>query len=309
MDAAMLDRHRRFEDHDGLIAEEFLRPTIGGARTVAVLTRPARPSAGTGWVVCPGFGEEQAHGYRLEVMASRALGRAGFPVLRFHAQGYGDSERPIEHVSLGSHLADAADAVSVLREHAGVEAVGIAGAWLGGTIAALTADRLELALMALWQPVCDGASYLRSVLRSVTLARLAGRGKVEGSSQPEEEELRRRLSQRGWVDVNGFPLSARAAEELDGVDLLRDLGRFRGRSLVVGITRSGRVGESLRQLVGRLEDLGGRSELSVVTSAQAAWFGRSRTGGGIDLAFELEGRVAGDTAEWARRAVRGTHRA
>jgi pimeloyl-ACP methyl ester carboxylesterase len=307
MDPALLERHRRFEDPRAGISEEFLRPTIGGARTIAVLTRPTGPSRDIGWVVCPSFGEEQAHLYRLEVMTARALAAAGFPALRFHGQGYGDSEGASRDVSLASHLADAADAVAVLREGTGLERVGVVGGLLGGTVAALTADRLGLPLMAMWQPACEGDSYVRSLLRGLTLSRLAGRAAVEGpSSDADEEGLRRRLAETGWLDVNGFVLSAAAAAEIGRTDLGRELTGFRGRGLVVAVTRSGRVDPSLEALVARLQRLGGRAELSVVTDAQAALFGRTRSGGGVDLAYGLEDRIAGTTVEWCLRADGGS---
>lgn len=300
IDAALIERHRRFEDLEAGIVEEFLRPTIGGARTIAVLTRPTGPARDVGWVVCPSFGEEQANLYRLEVMTARALGRAGFPVLRFHGQGYGDSEGAVEAVSLSSHLADAADAVTVLREHAPVGRVGVVGASFGGAVSALVADRLDLPLMVLCQPECDGDSYVRSLLRSKALARMAS--VEEGSNAEHDQEgLRRELSEGGWVDVNGFPLSARAAAEIAELDLVRDLGRFRGRSLIIGITRSGRADPSLEALVTALELLGGRSELSLVRDAQAPRFGRTRPGGGFDPTFVLEDRIAREIVDWGAR--------
>ena len=300
MDAALIERHRRFEDPEAGFGEEFLRPMIGGARTIAVLTRPTGPVLDVGWVVCPSFGEEQANLYRLDVMMARALGAAGFPVLRFHGQGYGDSDGAVEAVSLSSHLADAADAVAVLRENAAVGGVGVVGASFGGAVAALVADRLDLPLMVLCQPACDGASYVRSLLRSKELARMANVG--EGSNTERDRQgLRRELSEGGWVDVNGFPLSARAAAEIDELDLVRDLGGFRGRSLVIAITRSGRAEPSLEALVSGLALPGGRSELSLVRHSQAPRFGRTRPGGGFDPTFELEDRIAREIVDWGAR--------
>ena len=41
---------------------------------------------------CPSFAMEQIHLGRMEVVMARVLAAAGFPVLRYHGQGYGDSQ-------------------------------------------------------------------------------------------------------------------------------------------------------------------------------------------------------------------------
>lgn len=72
MDRSFLERHRSWKDREAGIGEEFLRPEVGGARTVAVLTKPLGEAHDTGWVVCHSFGGEQMHLSRLEVMVARA---------------------------------------------------------------------------------------------------------------------------------------------------------------------------------------------------------------------------------------------
>src|SRR3989442_15031247 len=127
---AALERHGRYEDRQAGISEEFLQPVLGGERTVAVLSRPLGQSSSVGWVVCHSFGMEQIHLGRLDVLAARALAAAGFPVLRFHGQGYGDSEKGADAIGLSSHLAENADAVRLLQEEEGVGGVGALGARL-----------------------------------------------------------------------------------------------------------------------------------------------------------------------------------
>jgi pimeloyl-ACP methyl ester carboxylesterase len=301
IDLALIERHRRFEDPAAGIAEEFVTPVIGGAETIGVLTRPTGPSRDVGWVICHSFGEEQSHLYRLDVMAARGLAAVGFPVLRFHGQGYGDSAGSVEDVDVASHLADAADAVDALRERTDVRSIGVAGARFGGTVAALTADRLDLPMMALWQPVSDGAAYVRAILRGRALSRLAREGHAEPVA---EDELRLRLSRQGFLDVNGLFLSARASEQLDAVDLVRDLRRFQGRCLLVSVTRSGRSDPTDEVLAARLEGLGATCDRSRVVHPQAPRFGRSRANRGVDPVHELDERIVERTVAWSRDAGR-----
>src|SRR5439155_562777 len=156
-----------------------------GGRTVAVLSRPLGQSSSVGWVVCHSFGMEQIHLGRLDVLAARALAAAGFPVLRFHGQGYGDSEKGADAIGLSSHLAENADAVRLLQEQEGVERVGVLGARFGGMVAALVADRLDLPLMALWDPSVRGNLYIRDLLRRELLSKMAAGEDEVGPSEME----------------------------------------------------------------------------------------------------------------------------
>src|SRR5436309_14840502 len=93
IDLELLHRHARFEDQEAGYSEEFIQPRLGLGATVGVMSRPLGPSASTGWVICHSFGIEQVHLARMDVIAARALASAGFPVLRFFGQGYGDREQ------------------------------------------------------------------------------------------------------------------------------------------------------------------------------------------------------------------------
>src|SRR5205807_1730181 len=134
-------------------------------------------------------GLEQMHLSRLDVVVARALAAAGFPVLRFHGQGYGDSEGTDEHIGLASHLADATDAIRLLSGQPGVERVGVLGARFGGTVAALAAEREGLGLMGLWEPMERGSQCLRDFLRARGFAELVGQVEESGAAprRPRED--------------------------------------------------------------------------------------------------------------------------
>ena len=62
--ASLLATHRRFEDERAGFSEEFLQPSFGGVRTVAVLTRPLGPVRPVGWVVCHSLAHSPPRGSR-----------------------------------------------------------------------------------------------------------------------------------------------------------------------------------------------------------------------------------------------------
>ncbi len=277
---------------------------------MAVLARPLGPTHPVGWVILHSFGLEQMHLSRLDVVVARSLAAAGFPVLRFHGQGYGDSERMTEPIGLASHLADAADAVALMAEQDGVERVGVLGARFGGTVAALVADRERLPFMGLWEPMARGSHYMRDVLRSRVFSEMVGRTDEAGASQMEE--LRAELAAQGWSDIKGFLLTREANEAIAAVDLSKDLGRFDGRALVVGVSRTGKPSAGLSKLTQRLADLGATCSLVMLQDLLAAQFGSfhfQTTDGGrakVDTQYDLNARIAETTSRWAIEVFEGS---
>jgi pimeloyl-ACP methyl ester carboxylesterase len=328
IDETMLVAHRAYANPAAGISEEFLRPVLGGRHTVAVLTRPTVPARPLGWVLCHSFAREQTVLKELDAFVARSLAAVGFPVLRYHGQGYGDSEGRMEDVTLSSHLDDAGDAVEVLREKAGVEAVGIAGARFGGTVAALAAERLELPLMALWDPVVSGSQFMRRFLRtklffeaveegrdsdpsasnSTRKAGPEGNGDGQGAPAEASRTLREVLHEQHWVDVQGFSLSERAHDEVAAVDLRRDLSRFRGACLVTFLSRSGETRPDIAKLADHLRALGAECDVELVPHRTVAEFGLRRymddgENVKVDVQLELSNALAALTTRWAEKQV------
>jgi pimeloyl-ACP methyl ester carboxylesterase len=304
VDLTLLEQHRRYEDDRRGISEELLQPVIGGARTVAVLSRPTGPQHHLGFVLCPSFGSEHTQLNGLEVVVARAVAAAGFPVLRYQSQGYADSEGPRDAIGVRSHLADAADAVEALSARDEVRSVAVMGGLFGGTVAALTAERLGLRTMALWEPAVDGGRYAERLLRSLALPEVAA--PTRGDGRPPLTRLRERLASGAPLDVRGFVLTNDAFDELHAIDLTRDLASFDGRSLVLGVSRSGRPAPGVTTLAEHLERLGGAATTVVVKDKLVHPLGAFRFApmaerpGRVDMHFALNVAVADATVAWAR---------
>jgi pimeloyl-ACP methyl ester carboxylesterase len=317
IDQELLDRHRRYSDAEAGISEEFLQPTLGLGKTVGILSSPLSPARRVGFVICHSFGLEQIHLSRFDALTARAMAAAGFTVLRFHGHGYGDSAGSMEAISLSSHLAEATDAVRLLRERDEVEHVGVMGARVGGLVAALVADREDLPFMALWDPVVSGALYMRYFLRSQLLHKIVQQASVaeEGPSPGRDlepgitaSELREQLRSRGWADIKGFLLTGRAHDEFASADLLKDMTRFRGKALVVSPSRTERMTPAVAKLVEHLGRLGAECTARVVRDRAAGQFGlhhHANVPGGtkVDLQFTLSRSLAETTVAWARGAA------
>lgn len=311
IDLELLQQHRRFEDPQAGISEEFLQPRLGLGETVAVLTRPLGRSAPVAWVICHSFGIEQIHLSRLDVIVARALAAAGFPVLRYSGQGYGDSQLGMEVVGLASHLAEAEDAVQLMRRQEGVEQVGTLGARFGGAVAAIVAERLDLPLLGLWDPVVRGSQYVRELLRSEVLSGIVESG--EGGGSTHLTQIREELDSKGWTDIKGWLLSGQAHDEISAVDLRETLSRFSGSALLVGLSRTPKVPSSLSALSEALGRGGGSCSLQLVQDAFASQFGQFRwrtVEGGTskrDTQLELNEKIADVTLAWAKDQLTQAH--
>jgi pimeloyl-ACP methyl ester carboxylesterase len=309
---ASLARLARYEDPQLGISETFLRPVLGNGSTVAVLSKPLGPGHPFGWVIMHSLGIEQVHLLRLDVMVARALAAAGFPVLRYHGQGYGDSEGTAANIGPSSHLADATDAVALMREVAGVEQVGAMGARLGGTVAALVAEREGLAAIAMIEPIVSGSAYGRELLRRQAISGMMR--KTDEDSGARVAELRTELDTQGYLDLNGFRLTKETVDELAGVDLIKDVTRFHGPSLVVAISRTGRPGARTQALVEHLQSVSGRPTLTTVQDSHAGEFGKfhyrtdAKTGYPRDTLRGVTGPVTEAVVEWSRALATGADR-
>ncbi len=282
------------------IRERFLTPTIGGGRTVAVLACPLAEIRDTGWVICHSYGMEQVNLATHEVPVARKLAGAGFPVLRFHGQGYGDSELAPDCVSIASHVRDARDAAAVLRETTGVANVAFLGARFGGTVAALVANELSAEAFIAWDPVARGRPYARTLLTLSVMLKLM-HDEREDQDAPDPENL---LREHGVLDVQGFPLTLELYEELLHLDLPQRIDSFRGRSLVVQISKRPEPRAELERLVARVRELGGAGDLEVIVDERANSFAEPRFrpvpgGRKVDLQEALAAQLLSMTVSWA----------
>ena len=232
---------------------------------------------------------------------ARSLSRSGFPTLRFFCQGYGDSHDLDGPPSLATHLRDTMDVLHQAPRVFGSDELGTIGARFGGAIAALVADRGELEHVAMISPVIRGADFAKEILRSQILAEMA-RGRGVGQTM---DGLQAELQTDGTVNIQGWLLHREMFEQLQRLDLLRDLERFAGRALLLQLSRGAEVQPVLARLARRLEELGATAQLDVVTDQAASRFGyehfhpigKSALG---DSLAQANATVAAKVAEWAR---------
>jgi uncharacterized protein len=184
-----------------------------------VLHLPQRLRARSASVLlCNPFGEEAARAHRIYRVMATQLERAGYACLRFDYSHTGDSAGDSRGASVEQWLRDLAVAASQLRSASGTQRVALVGLRFGATLAALATSRGELRPrhVLLWDPVVNGATYLREL------------------AAQHRQYLREEMAEVGWEDrltisAQGFPtealgtlISARLADELAGIDLTNE---------------------------------------------------------------------------------------
>ena len=123
----------------------------------------AHSVAQTAVLLCCPFGQEAIRTHRLYRVLADRLSRLGVPTLRFDYFGTGDSSGDDMDVDLGSWARDIRLADQELRRQSGMQSIAWMGARLGGTAALQAAQDSPPTRLVLWDPVLNGASYLRKL--------------------------------------------------------------------------------------------------------------------------------------------------
>jgi uncharacterized protein len=189
-----------------------------------------------GVVLCHPFGEEKLWAQRIFVSFARLLASNGYSVLRVDYMGHGDSEGDFEQSTLRTRISDIDSALEHLKSQLPPNTpLGLAGLRLGATLAAmLCEERKDVRFLVLWEPIVDGKSYLRQLLRINIATQSAVYKEVVRNSEALVENLRRGET----INVDGYEIGRSFYEQLNAVDLLEGEKRYGGEVLLVSIARN-----------------------------------------------------------------------
>lgn len=172
----------------------------------------ARSGLRAGIVVCAPILHEYVRSHRLFAMLAHELSGHGFNVLRFDYFGTGDSEGEDVEFSLQRAAIDAAMAVEHMRATMPGLPIIVLGIRAGAFPAAQLARNGSCDRLWLWQPVLDGADYMRRLLardqveRTSTMRYPRVRDPDAGDAEtlmgfPRSSDLLRQLQGESWTDA------------------------------------------------------------------------------------------------------------
>ena len=255
-------------------------------------------------MICPAIGKKRSYLRRLETLAAHTLSRAGFPVLRIRGGSENVTEEQRE-MKLADRLEEIEAAVRMLEGEEGVRRIGLAGAIFGGTTAALTAERLGLDLLALWEPELRGQAFLKDAFRRQVLAALvaAPATSANGAAPPPRRSAAQELADQGWTTIRGFRLTQEVHDEIAKIDLVKDITTFRGDVLVLAPSTTGEPGRRMADLGAHLEGIGARTTLVGIEDELLVpfgeWYFRDVGLERLDSRLELDQKLSEATTEWA----------
>lgn len=165
-------------------------------------------------LVVPPFAEEMNKSRRMVTDVALRLAQRGFATAFPDLYGTGDSSGDLSDATWGGWIADLAAVVKWLTE-SDLQVSGVIGIRLGAALAnaATRSGALRgVERTVLWQPVFDGSRSLAQFLRLRTAASL-----LQDDRKESRTELRSRLQGGEILEVAGYPLAWRLAQELDEV--------------------------------------------------------------------------------------------
>jgi pimeloyl-ACP methyl ester carboxylesterase len=231
--------------------------SVAGTPVYAVFhaAAPGRPGAPV-VVHVHGLGVEQITLYRQEVLAARAAAARGFPVLRFHARGHGDSGGSSADVTLDSLVADARAAADEARRRSGSARIVWLGVRMGALVAALAggpgSGRDDAAGFILWEPVEKPADFFRQQLRTLLFSQVAGGKKPDATV----DQLLARLEAEGSLDILGYTLQRSLVQSLGNASLAPTLTGGRARVRLAQVQARARLAPAHAQLLEALAAAG-----------------------------------------------------
>lgn len=200
-----------------------------------VVHEPDAPSDRPPVVFCHPLGEEKLWAHRVFVTFARELASRGYAVLRFDQAGQGDSDLPFDQSSLESASADIEAAIGLMLERRKASRVSLLGLRTGASLAwRVAAARNDVDELIMWAPVVDGSRYLQELLRINLTTQMAARGEIAD----DREALRARLRAGATVNIDGFEMSGRLADDLDALALATSAPPRCRRALVVQLDRA-----------------------------------------------------------------------
>lgn len=189
-----------------------------------------------GYVLCYPFAEERLWAQRVYVDFARELSRRGDPVLRFDYTGNGDSEGNFEEADVETWLSDIGCAIRMLKTMVpGLDGVGLVGLRFGATLAALAAERNDVARLILWDPIVDGNQYMQEILRSNLMTQTA----IFKEIQKDRRMLIQDLMEGKTVNAEGYEIGRRLYEGISDIRLNERNIRCEKDSLIVQIDSHG----------------------------------------------------------------------
>jgi dienelactone hydrolase len=212
------------------VAEQVGWVSTRSGEVFAGLSAPTGMARTTAVLLVPPFGWEGVSANRNLRAWARDLAEAGYPALRFHPVGSGDSTGASAVQDLSTWSTSLVDLAARTRETTGCARLAVIGLGLGGLVALDAVDQgADVDDLVLWATPSKGRLLLRELKAFAALT--SEPGEIPSTAPQSLAEV---MAADGSLWVHGYPLGLRAQDELRLLDVAElSLGRLE-RALVLG---------------------------------------------------------------------------
>ena len=192
-------------------------------------------SNGEGFVFCHPFAEEKLWSHRVFVNFARELAKIGYTILRFDYMGHGDSEGKFEESSIETRVSDIKCAVRLLRSKLDdSRKINLLGLRLGATLAAMVAEEAEnINRLILWDPIINGSTYMRQMLR----INIATQSAIYKEVRFNTKSLIQQMKEGKTVNTDGYEVAWKLFKQAQKIDLLDSEKQHDRQTLIAQISK------------------------------------------------------------------------
>ncbi|MBS2012635.1 MAG: hypothetical protein JST00_07110 [Deltaproteobacteria bacterium] len=193
-------------------------------------------------MICPPHGWEGIQFYETLQLLATSLAAAGFPTLRLHYDGTGESFGTDEDPDrVGAWTESIRRAVTAMKALPGAPEVGLVAVRMAALLAGAVASETEIARLVLWEPCVTGASYTREM-------------EILASASPRAVQKEGSAGTSYGVEAGGYVLTRDTVTALGAIDLSKTTPL--GKPDVLMICRDDRPPVFAKKLAVHLEGLG-----------------------------------------------------
>lgn len=199
-----------------VLQSAFFLPVEGG-ECFCVYRRPTDGPVASTILHLPAFGDEMNKSRAMTARAARAFASRGCGVLQIDLIGCGDSSGDHACATLSRWRDNALRAIDWLRnEHPTVRQPYLWCLRAGALLLRGPLDHVASnTALLLWQPMLSGAQQLSQLLRQKNAGSLV----VSGTERAGSKALRERLRLGETLEIGGYAISPRMADELEAANL------------------------------------------------------------------------------------------
>ena len=173
-------------------------------------------------IFVPPFAEEMNRSRRMYVLCARLLANIGFDAICFDYAGTGDSEGEWGTFSIADWQTNLCDVYQSVYQ-AGISDISLIGLRFGALLIAQTliANDLSINKCVLWDPIENGETFMRQLIRIKIAAAMA-----EESRKISTQDVLKELKQQGYIEIGGYHLTDSMIDLVNKLKLSESINRL-----------------------------------------------------------------------------------